>query len=69
MITMFILACTLYKTDDCRMHELTFVEEGLTPMACMLGSQPVIAKWAEGHPNVYVKKWTCHYKNRDEADM
>ena len=69
MITLSFIVCSLYSTSDCRRVELNFVEEGLTPMACMFGAQPQIAKWAEGHPDVYVKKWTCKYVNRNEASL
>jgi len=69
MLTLSIIGCVLYSANDCRRYELTFVDEHLTPMSCMMGSQPVIAKWAESHPGVYVKKWTCKWVNRNVADI
>lgn len=67
MISLVITACTLYRTDDCRRYELTFVDVPL--YQCMMGAQPVIAEWARSHPNVYVKKWRCELVNRDMADI
>ena len=63
MITLIITACTMSGT--CEDYRLPFSEAGLTPYACAMGAPPVIAKWWESHPNLYVKKWTCRYPEQE----
>ena len=45
----------------CRFKQvrLTFAEENVTPMQCMMGGQVEAAKWVEFHPDWQIEKITC----------
>jgi hypothetical protein len=41
----------------------------VTPMTCMIGAQPELAKWVEEHPNWKVSRWSCRYVDRSQMDI
>ena len=67
MIELAFIACLATAPQDCESHSLLFTE--ITPMACMMGAQPELAKWAETHPNFRVQSWKCRAVNLSERDV
>lgn len=59
MIELALVACLTADPSRCKDVGLTYHSEGVTPMQCMMGAASEIAKWSEGHPTWYVKRWTC----------
>lgn len=45
---------------------MQFVEEGITPMQCMMIAQPKLAEWAQGNPKYRITRWTCKYPSHHE---
>ena len=41
----------------CEEKSLLFTD--VTPMTCMMGAQPVLAKWIETHPGFAIRSWHC----------
>jgi hypothetical protein len=59
MLELMVSVCLINDPARCKEVSLTYSAESLTPMQCMMGAQPEIAKWIEAHPKWALKKWTC----------
>lgn len=57
MIELLFVACLATATDECRERSLLFTD--ITPMQCLIGAQPELAKWSENHPNMEIRSWKC----------
>lgn len=57
MIELLFVACLSTAVDDCRERSLVFTD--ITPIQCLMGAQPELAKWAASHPNHDIKSWRC----------
>ena len=57
MIELFFVACLSSQPTACEERSLLYTE--VTPMACMMGAQPELAKWATQHPRFTVTRWSC----------
>jgi len=64
MIELVLSVCLLADPTRCKEVSLVYSAEGLTPMQCVMMAPPEIAKWAEGHPNYFAKKWGCRPAGR-----
>jgi hypothetical protein len=51
-------ACLVDDPNKCKDMELVYADD-ISPMQCVMGAQPEIAKWVEEHPKWTVKKWKC----------
>ena len=58
MIVLAFVACLNTSPDQCREVNLVFAEE-ITPMACVMQAQPILAEWATTHPKWRVGRWKC----------
>jgi len=58
VLELAIVACLLDNPTKCKDVSLTYIEN-VTPMQCMMSSQPEIVKWVEYHPRWFAKKWSC----------
>lgn len=59
MLELLMTVCLLSDPSRCKDVPLTYSAEHLTPMQCMMGAQPEIAKWIDSHPKWTLKRWTC----------
>jgi hypothetical protein len=59
MLELLVTFCFLDDQTRCRDVSLTYMSESVTPMQCMMGSPPEIAKYVEAHPKWFAKKWSC----------
>jgi hypothetical protein len=59
MIELALIACLAAEPTKCKDVGLIFDSEAVTPMQCLMGAQPEIAKWVEAHPRWQVKRWSC----------
>ncbi len=59
MIELIVSVCLMDDPSRCKEISLTYSAENLTPMQCLMMSPPEIAKWSEGHPKWFAKRWTC----------
>ena len=57
MIELSAIVCLVI--GGCKDISLNFGAESLTPMQCLMHSQPVLAKWASEHPGWEIKRWSC----------
>lgn len=57
MIELLFVACLATSPDNCSERSLVFTD--VSPMQCLMGAQPELAKWANAHPNFEVKSFKC----------
>ncbi|PWR04278.1 hypothetical protein DKT77_01950 [Meridianimarinicoccus roseus] len=60
MIELLFVTCLATAAADdgpCRERSLLFTD--ITPMTCMMGAQPELAKWINTHPGQTIKSWKC----------
>lgn len=58
MIELVFVACLMASPQECEKKHLVFAEN-MSPMACLMGAQPELAKWRNQHPKWRVGKWQC----------
>jgi hypothetical protein len=66
MIELLFVVCLASAPDDCRERSLVFTD--VTPMQCLMGAQPELAKWSNSHPNETIKSWRCRMVSFAEQD-
>ena len=59
MIEIILSVCLIAQADECKDVHLRYLGDSVTPMQCLMGGQPQIARWIEGHPKWTVKRWKC----------
>ncbi len=57
MIELLFVTCLSVSPTDCQERSMLFTD--ITPMTCMMGAQPEMAKWATQHPKWQVARWKC----------
>lgn len=57
MIELLFVACVAGAPDHCQERSLLFTD--ISPMQCLMGAQPELAKWVESHPNEEIRSWRC----------
>ncbi|NIZ09396.1 hypothetical protein [Pseudooceanicola sp. HF7] len=60
------MAATAPQSEACRERSLLFTD--VTPMMCMMGAQPQLAKWVQEHPGEQVRSWKCRVVDNSERD-
>ena len=66
MIELLFVACLATTPDECRERSLVFTD--ITPMQCMMGAQPELAKWSASHPDMEITSWRCQLVNFAEQE-
>ena len=66
MIELLFIACIAGAPDQCREHSLLFTD--ISPMQCLMGAQPELAKWANTHPDARIQSWRCRTVSFAERD-
>lgn len=54
-----LLVCLVSSPQTCREERVVVSYEQTDSRMCMAGAVPVIAEWAEGHPEWQISRWTC----------
>lgn len=60
MVELLFVTCMAMSPsspETCREHSLVFTD--VSPMTCMMGAQPQLAKWALDHPGQRILRWSC----------
>lgn len=57
MIELAFVACLSASPMTCEPQSLLYTD--LSPMTCMMGAQPALARWVETHPKYTVARWQC----------
>lgn len=52
-----VAVCLIADPAVCKEDKIPVQHQ--SPTACMMGSPPLVAKWADEHPKWEVKRWTC----------
>lgn len=60
MIELVFTACLIASPDKCEDKHLTFAEN-ISPMACLMGAQPQLARWNEANPKWRIGRWKCRH--------
>ncbi|MBD3680173.1 MAG: hypothetical protein HUJ27_17435 [Rhodobacteraceae bacterium] len=66
MIELLFVACLAGSPEECHERSLIFTDK--TPMQCLMGAQPGLAKWVETHPNERIRTWRCRTVSFAERD-
>lgn len=66
MIELLFVACLAASPEECRERSMVFTD--ITPMACLMGAQPELAKWAATHPAYTIENWRCRAVSFAEVD-
>lgn len=66
MIELIFVACLSSAPADCQERSLLYTD--VTPMACMMGAQPELAKWVNQHPNMRISSWKCQMVQTAEQE-
>lgn len=66
MIELIFVACLASAPDECNEQRLLFTD--VSPMACMMGAQPQLAKWTQDWPGYEIQSWKCKMVNLAEKD-
>ncbi|WP_299672022.1 hypothetical protein [uncultured Roseobacter sp.] len=66
MIELLFVACLATAPEECRERSLLFTD--ISPMQCLMGAQPELAKWTASHPNQEIKSWRCRTVTLAEKD-
>lgn len=66
MIELLFVACMATAPDNCAERSLVFTD--VSPMQCMMGAQPELAKWVNAHPNFEIKSFKCRMVSFAERD-
>lgn len=67
MIELLFVTCLSTAPQQCEERSLLFTD--ISPMTCMLGAQPELAKWTESHPRYTVSGWKCRAVRPGEHDV
>jgi hypothetical protein len=67
MIELLFVACLSTAPDQCQQRSLLFTD--ISPMTCMMGAQPELAKWTETHPRFRVAGWKCRLVDPSEQEV
>jgi hypothetical protein len=62
MVDLILTVCLVANPGSCRDEHLYFESDGQL-MHCMFLAPSEIAKWAQDHPAVRVKRWKCAFPN------
>ncbi len=60
MIELVVSVCLISAPEKCKDVSLVYIGESVTTLQCVMGAQPEIAKWMEGHPKWQLRGWRCH---------
>jgi hypothetical protein len=66
MIELLFVTCLAGAPNECQEHSLLFTD--VTPMQCLMGAQPELAKWVATHPNHQIESWRCKMVSFAERD-
>lgn len=66
MIELLFVACLATAPDECRERSLVFTD--ITPMQCLMGAQPELAKWSATNPKLEIRSWRCRAVSFAERD-
>ena len=69
MVELLFVTCMAMaqsSPESCQQRSLLFTD--VTPMACMMGAQPELAKWVNEHPGQRITSWKCRMVMMGERD-
>lgn len=66
MIELLFLACLASAPDECQTRSLVFAN--VTQLECVIGAQPLLAKWVESHPQWEVSQWKCRHVDTTKTE-
>jgi hypothetical protein len=66
MIELAFVICLRVAPEVCEERALPPLVEA-TGMQCMMGAQPMLARWSERHPGFRIASWTCRPLRADRA--
>ncbi|WP_425074673.1 hypothetical protein [Sagittula sp. S175] len=69
MIELIFMTCMFgSQSQAASCHERSLLFTDVTPMMCMMGAQPQLAKWVNEHPGERIQSWKCQMVNLAERE-
>lgn len=66
MIELLFVACLNANPGVCEERSMLYTD--VSPMACVMGAQPELAKWTESHARWHISQWRCRMTMLGERD-
>ena len=66
MIELIFIACLSASPEDCEERSMIYTD--ISPMTCLTGAQPELAKWVQSHPRWHVARWRCSAIRQGEKE-
>ncbi len=66
MIELLFVTCLSVSPTECQERSMLFTD--ISPMTCMMGAQPELAKWVNEHPKWKVSQWKCQMARTSEVE-
>ena len=63
MLELVFTVCSIVQGARCHEVQPIRLDENTLPIACMIASQQLGAKWIDEHPNYYLDRATCRPAN------
>ena len=67
MIELLFVTSLATAPDQCQERSLLYTD--ISPMTCMIGAQPELAKWTAAHPAFEIAGWRCRTLKPGELDI
>lgn len=64
MTELLFVVCLLAEPMQCQHRSLVYTE--ISPMQCLRGAQPELAKWTLSHPGHSIQSWKCQTVYSDQ---
>ena len=66
MIELIFVVCLSATPTNCEERSLLYTD--ISPMACLMGAQPELAKWTQSHPRWQIERWRCAAVRQAQQD-
>ncbi len=66
MIELVFIACLSGSPEDCETRSLLYTD--ISPMTCLMGAQPELARWVATHPRWQIQSWRCAMVSHIQRD-
>ncbi|MHA6346005.1 hypothetical protein [Roseivivax sp. CAU 1761] len=67
MIELLFVACLSTAPNECREQSMLYTD--ISPMACLMGAQPELAKWATQNPGYSIARYQCRFVDTARHDI
>ncbi len=66
MIELIFVVCLSATPTNCEERSLLYTD--ISPMTCLMGAQPELAKWTQSHTRWQIERWRCAVVRQAQQD-